>query len=168
MRKTALNMNWLLLSIFLSMLLFQFVAAEDNLISRLHANAPQPCVAKSTDDRSSGIAIFPQGKSDEELRGIMGGIASIFLSQGAPLMAPNNTVAVYTAVFYEENPINEIGIYAYKFADPIKPDMFTAKEELNGKIFVIDNQLLVLLWHEDYVKTARCFNAIKDSLTATQ
>ena len=83
-------------------------------------------------------------------------------------MSPNNTQVVYTAVFYEDKPMNEIGIYGYKFAGAISPDMFVAHKELNGQLFVIANRLLILLWHEKYEKTARCFEALKQALLAAQ
>ena len=92
----------------------------------------------------------------------------MFLSEGASRMSPNNTQVVYTAVFYEQQPINEIGTYGYKFAEAISPSMFVANEELNGQLFVIANRLLVLLWHENYEKTARCYEALKETLSATQ
>jgi len=56
---------------------------------------------------------------------------------------------VYTAVFYQDRPINEVGIYAYRFVQPMRSDDFKAKPEFNGRLFVIKNELLVLLWHED-------------------
>lgn len=95
----------------------------------------------------------------------MGGMASVFLSMGAIHMTPKNIDVVYTAVFFEDKPINEIGIYAYQFNKPVNINMFTAHRELNGKFFVIHEKLLVLLWHEDYKKTARCFSSIKKYLS---
>jgi hypothetical protein len=67
---------------------------------------------------------------------------------------------IYTAVFYENEPINEIGIYGYRFKEPINADLFKAKPELNGKLFIINQKLLILLWHEDIHKTEQCFEAI--------
>ena len=139
-----------------------------DLIAQLHASAPTPCIAKALDDKSSGIANFPGGKTDEELRGIMGGLAAMFLATGGSRMSSKNTQVVYTAVFYEGQPINEIGIYGYKFAEAISPSMFTAHEGLNGQLFVIAERLLILLWHENYKKTARCYEALKGRLAAAQ
>jgi len=147
---------------------FAVNANTDNLIADIHANPPAECTAKSVNDKSSGIAIFPNGKTDEELRGVMGGLASMFMSEGGSRMSPSNTQVVYTAVFYEQKPINEIGIYGYKFVEPISPDMFVAHKELNGDLFVVSSRLLVLLWHEKYERTARCYEALKQTLLAVQ
>jgi hypothetical protein len=59
-----------------------------DVVARIHANPPAPCVAKSIGDMSSGIAIFPNGKTDEQLRGIMGGLASLFLAEGSIRAGP--------------------------------------------------------------------------------
>ena len=98
----------------------------------------------------------------------MGGLAAVFLSKGAVLMAPINTKTVYAAVFYQEKPINEIGIYGYEFAIPIDSSMFKAHGELNGKVFVLDNRMLILLWHESLERTAECFQALGNILEAAQ
>ena len=142
------------------------LAQERELIAELHANPPSPCVAKPVGDMSSGIAIVPTGETREQVRGIMGRIASFVLGAGASYMTAENIQVVYTAVFYEAEPINEVGIYAYKFAETIDRDMFRSNPELNGKLFVIDQNLLVILWYED--RTARCFSAIDAFLTAMQ
>ena len=71
---------------------------------------------------------------------------------------------VYTAVFYEKEPINEVGIYGYRFKEPIDANLFKAKPELDGRLFVIDNRLLVLLWHEDIRKTGQCLSAMEKAL----
>jgi hypothetical protein len=139
-----------------------------DLVARIHANPPAPCVAKSIGDMSSGIAIFPNGKTDEQLRGIMGGLASLFLAEGAERMSPANTDVVYTAVFYQGRPIDEIGIYAYRFKERIGPQMFKAHKGMNGKILVLNDRLLVLLWHERLERTAHCFAALEQALLGTR
>jgi hypothetical protein len=110
------------------------------------------------------MAVFPDGKTDEQLRGVMGGIAAMFLSRGAGLMSPDNTEVVYTAVFYQGRPIDEIGIYAYQFKEPIAADMFEAHEGVNGKLLVLNSNLLVLLWHEKLERTEQCFVALENAL----
>jgi hypothetical protein len=138
------------------------------LIAAIYSEPPQPCIAKRVEDKSSGIAIFPSGKSDEQLRRIMGGFAAVFLEKGAELLAPQNTTAVYTAVFYEEQPINEIGIYGYHFAIPITAEMFSPRKGLNGRFIVVDSRLLILLWRENSEKTVACFRALENSLAKHQ
>ena len=147
---------------------FTVQADTDNLIAELHANPPPACTAKSIYDKSSGISIFPGGKTDHQLRGVMGGLASMFLAEGGSRMSANNIQVVYTAVFYEQQPKNEIGLYGYKLSEVISPSMFVAHEELNGQLFVIGNRLLVLLWHENYKKNARCYEALKKLLLTAQ
>lgn len=144
------------------------LASESVVVAELHSNPPSPCVAKDIEDMSSGIAIVPTGNTHDEVWGIMGAMASVFLSAGASLMTAKNIEVVYTAVFFENEPRNEIGIYAYKFKERIDKSMFSPRPELNGKFFVIDRNLLVLLWHEDYDKTARCFEAMDKLLTEKQ
>lgn len=134
--------------------------ATDQLISVLHAQPPDPCTAKSRDDMSSGIRIYPDGESDEQLRGVMGGLATVFLKKGAELVAPQNTTAVYTAVFYGGAPINEVGIYGYEFTIPIDATLFEAHEELNVKLHVIDGKLLLVLWSEKAEAAMACFRAL--------
>lgn len=141
------------------------LASEHALVAQLHSNPPPPCIAKGIEYRSSGIAISPSGNTREEVRGIMGGIASLVLRAGASYMTAKNIEVVYTAVFFVGESKNEIGIYAYKFREQIDPNMFRASPELNGKIFVIDRNLLVILWHETYDETARCFSAMDKLLT---
>lgn len=136
------------------------LAEETSLVADLYANPPPPCLAKGIEDRSSLIAIDPSGSTREELVGIMGSMASIFLDAGANHMTARNIETVYTAVFFEDEPVNEIGIYAYKFRDQIDQSMFSPREEPGGKFFVIDRNLLVLLWREQSVKTTRCFSAL--------
>lgn len=135
-------------------------AEGTSLVADLYANPPPPCVAKGVEDMSSLIAIDPAGSTREELVGIMGSIASIFLSAGANHMTAENIEAVYTAVFFEEEPINEVGIYAYKFRGQIDQAMFSPREELGGKFFVIGRNLLVLLWRERSARQTRCFSEL--------
>jgi hypothetical protein len=71
---------------------------------------------------------------------------------------------VYSAVFYENDPINEIGIYGYRFRTPIEADDFKAVPEFHGKLFVLNRELLILLWHKDIRRTERCFSAIEKIL----
>lgn len=141
-------------------------ASEDSIIEKLHLHPPEPCVSKSVNDKSSLIAINPAGETREEIRDHMGAIASIFLSSGSEYMSSKYVKIVYTAVFYENEPINETGIYGYQFKKPIDSNKFEANTDLNGKLFVIDNRLLVLLWHEDIKKTGLCFAAMDNALTS--
>lgn len=140
-------------------------ASERSLIAELHNQPPVPCISKAADDTSSLIAISPQGVTREEVRHHMAAFASIFLSSGANYMTSKYIDTVYTAVFYEEEPINEVGIYGYRFENPINSNMFKAKPELNGDLFVINNNLLVVLWHEDKSKTNQCFSTLKKILS---
>ncbi len=140
------------------------VASEPSIIEELHNQPPEPCVSKSIDDKSSLIAINPKGETREEIRDHMGAIASIFLSSGSNYMTSKYIDTIYTAVFYENEPSNELGIYGYRFDKPIDYNLFEAKPELDGRLFVIDNRLLVLLWHEDIRKTGQCFSAMEKAL----
>ena len=106
----------------------------------------------------------PDGESDEQLRGVMGGLAAMFLVKGADLMAARNTTAVYTAVFYTRDPANEIGLYGYEFATPIDATMFEAHGELNGELHVLGNRMLIVLWRERSETTVECFQAISNVL----
>ena len=69
-------------------------------------------------------------------------------------------------MFYEKEPINEVGIYAYRYIHPIRLDDFRAKPDLYGRLFVINNELLVILWHKGKSRTAGCFSAIEKALEA--
>jgi hypothetical protein len=140
------------------------LASEHSLIEELHNQPPKPCVGKSIDDKSSLIAISPKGKTREEIRNHMGAIASIFLSSGSKYMTSKYIEKIYTAVFYEKKPINEVGIYGYRFKESIDSDLFEANSELNGKLFVFNSKLLVILWHEDIRKTGQCFTAMEKAL----
>jgi hypothetical protein len=46
--------------------------------------------------------------------------------------------------------------------------MFKAHKEMNGKILVLNNRLLVLLWHERLERTAHCFAALEQALLRTR
>ncbi len=140
------------------------LASERTLFEGLHSQPPEPCISKSIDDKSSLIAINPKGEKREEIRDHMGAIASIFLSSGSNYMTSKYIDTIYTAVFYENEPINEVGIYGYRFEKPIDYNLFEAKPELDGRLFVINNRLLVLLWHEDIHKTEQCFSAMEKAL----
>lgn len=140
------------------------LASEHSLIAELHNQPPIPCVSKPSYDTSSGIAISPEGVTGQEIRDHMGVFTRIFLSSGANYMTSKYIDTVYTAVFYDKAPINEVGIYGYRFEKPINSNMFEAKPELNGRLFVINNRLLVLLWHEDIRKTGQCFSAMEKAL----
>ncbi len=140
------------------------LASEHSLIEKLHYQPPEPCISKSTDDKSSLIRISPKGKTREEIRDHMGAIASIFLSSGSNYMTSKYIETIYTAVFYEKDPINEVGIYGYRFMESIDSNLFEANSELNGRLFVFNNKLLVILWHEDIRKTGQCFAAMEKVL----
>ncbi len=140
------------------------LASERTLFEELHSQPPEPCVSKSIDDKSSLIVINPKGEAREEIRDHMGAIASIFLSSGSNYMTSKYIDTIYTAVFYEKEPINEVGIYGYRFKKPIDSNLFKAKPVLDGRLFVINNRLLVLLWHEDIRKTGQCFSAMEKAL----
>ncbi len=137
---------------------------EHSFVVELHNQPPTPCVSKSTDDTSSGISIAPKGTAREEVIDHMGWIASVFLNSSQNLMTSKNIDTVYIAVFYENKPINEIGVYGYRFKNKIKSEMFEANPELNGRLFVINNRLLILLWHEDIRKTGKCYSAMEKTL----
>ena len=141
------------------------LASERSIIAELHNKPPSPCASKATDDTSSLIAISPQGVTREEVRNHMAAFAFVLLSSGANYMTSKYIDTVFTAVFYEKEPINEIGIYGYRFKNPINSNMFRAKPELNGDLFVINNKLLLVLWHEDKNKTNQCFSALKNVLS---
>jgi hypothetical protein len=40
----------------------------------------------------------------------------------------------------------------------------SAKTELNGKFFVVDSSMLILLWHEDLCKTGYCYSTIESKI----
>ena len=140
-------------------------AADGSVITQLHANAPSPCIAKGPDE-SAGMKTNPAGDKRQQFIGIMGSMAGMFMHQGRERMSPNNIDIVYTAVFYETKPINEIGIYAYLFNYSLKPEMFEARPELTGDFFILDKKLLVLLWREKGDKTKQCYEALAKRLSA--
>ena len=140
------------------------LASEHSLIEELHNQPPEPCISKPTDDKSSLIRISPKGKTREEIRDHMGAFASVFLNVGSAYMTSKYIETVYTAIFYEKEPINEVGIYGYRFKESIDSKLFEAKPELNGKLFVFNNKLLVVLWHEDIRRTGQCFTAMEKVL----
>ncbi len=140
------------------------LASEHSLIEDLHNQPPKPCVSKSVEDKSSLITISPKGETREEIRDHMGAFASIFLSSGSNYMTSKYIETVYTAVFFEKKPINEVGIYGYRFKESIDSNLFETKSELNGKLFVFNNRLLVILWHEDIRKTGQCLTAMENAL----
>ncbi len=140
-------------------------ASEDSIIEKIHLQPPEPCISKSVDDISSLIAINPTGETREEIRDHIGAIVSTFLSSGSDYMSSKHIETIYIAVFYEKEPINEVGIYGYRFKKPIDSNLFEANSELNGKLFIFNNKLLMLLWHEDINKTGQCFAAMHDALT---
>lgn len=139
-------------------------ASEQSLIAELHKQPPASCISKAIEDTSSGIAIAPDGVTREDVIDHMGAFASFVLSTGANNMTSKHIDTVYTAVFYEKEPINEVGIYGYRFKEPINSEMFVAKPELNGRLLIINNRLLVLLWHEDIRKTGLCYSAMEKTL----
>jgi len=109
----------------------------------------------------------PEGITREDVIRVMVWMASKFVDAHRDLLSAQSVRdidTVYTAVFYQDRPINEVGIYAYRFVQPMRSDDFKAKPEFNGRLFVIKNELLVLLWHEDLSRTAGCFSAIENAL----
>jgi hypothetical protein len=139
-------------------------ASDDTLIADIHKTPPSPCISKSIDDTSSGMRTYPDGITREDVRNTMAWIASKLVISGKQYLDSKHIDTVYTAVFYENKPVNEIGIYGYRFASPVEPDDFKAIPELNGRLFVINGKLLIFLWHEELSKTERCFSAIEKIL----
>ena len=137
---------------------FAFDAA---LIANIHKTPPSPCISKTIDDTSSGMRMHPDGITREEVRNIMAWMASKFVATGKQYLNSKHIDTVYTSVFYENEPINEIGIYGYRFISPIEPNDFKAIPEFNGRLFVLHGELLIFLWHEELSRTARCFSAIE-------
>jgi len=143
------------------------LAADQPMITTLHKRPPSPCVSKAPDDTSSGMKGHPEGITREDVIRVMVWMASKFVDAHRDLLSAQSVRdidTVYTAVFYQDRPINEVGIYAYRFVQPIRSDDFKAKPEFNGRLFVIKNELLILLWHEDLSRTAGCFSAIENAL----
>jgi hypothetical protein len=136
------------------------VAASELRIAELYGDPPSPCIAKPREDRSSLVPLVPEGDEREEVIGIMGGLVAMFLRKGSERIQPANIAAVYTAVFYQDEPRNEIGVYAYRFRESIESAQFEVQPGLNGRILVIGGELLVLLWHEEMRRTGECFAAM--------
>jgi hypothetical protein len=139
-------------------------ALDEALIANIHKTPPSPCISKAINDTSSGMRIYPDGIKREDVRNTMAWVASKFVTSGKQYLDSKHIDTVYTAVFYENEPINEIGIYGYRFISPIEPNDFKAIPEFNGRLFVIHGELLIFLWHEELSKTAKCFSAIEKIL----
>ena len=146
------------------LLLSPVYATENNLIAEIHSHPPHACVSKSIHDSSSGMRIMPNGNTREQVRGVVGWMASVFLKSGKQFMTPKYIDVIYTAVFYQDKSINEVGIYGYRFNITIDESMFKAIDDFHGRIMVINDDLLLLLWHEDIRKTEKCYSALEDRL----
>jgi hypothetical protein len=144
-------------------------AADTNIVAALHKSPPAPCVSKAPDDRSPGYITHPEGITRADVIQVQTWIAATVVEAERDLLSlqtARNIDRAYTAVFYEKEPINEVGIYAYRYIHPIQLDDFRAKPDLNGRLFVINNELLVILWHKGKSRTAGCFSAIEKALEA--
>jgi hypothetical protein len=142
-------------------------AADRNIVALLHRSPPAPCVSKAPDDRSPGHITHPDGINRQDLIQVQTWIAATVVEANRDLLSlqtARNIDTAYTAVFYEKEPINEVGIYAYRFIHPIWPDDFRAKPDLNGRLFIFNNELLVILWHKGKSRTAGCFSAMEKAL----
>jgi len=142
-------------------------AVDQNIVATLHKSPPAPCVSKAPEDRSPGYITHPEGITRQDVIQVQTWIASNVIDADRDLLSlqtARNIDTAYTAVFYEKEPINEVGIYAYRFIRPIRLDDFKAKPEFNGRLFVINSELLVILWHKDKSKTAGCFSAMEKAL----
>jgi hypothetical protein len=142
-------------------------AADQNIVAALHKSPPAPCVSKAPDDRSPGYITHPEGITRQDVIQVQTWIAANVVEANRDLLSlqtVRNIDTAYTAVFYEKEPINEVGIYAYRYVHPIRLDDFRAKPDLNGRLFVINNELLVILWHKGKSRTAGCFSAIEKAL----
>ena len=139
-------------------------ASEENLIAEIHSHPPFPCVSKSIDDKSSGVRIIPNGSSREQVRGVMGWMGSVALQTGKQYMTAKYIDEIYTAVFYQDKSINEVGIYGYKFNITIDETMFKEIDNFHGRFMVLNDNLLILLWHEDLRKTEECYSALEAKL----
>ena len=154
----------MLVMTFAALWLLPGYASGNDLIAGIHDNPPSPCVSKPAHKMASGVRNFPHGKTDEQIRGVMGWMGSHFLGAGAQYMTSKFIDVVYTSMYYQDKPINEVGIYGYRFNMVIDENMFAANEELRnrGRILVIGNHLLLLLWHEK--RTGKCYAAIEARL----
>jgi hypothetical protein len=136
-------------------------ANGNDLIAGIHNNPPSPCVSKPAGKMASGVRNFPHGQTREQVRGVMGWMGSHFLASGAEYMTSKFIDVVYTSMYFQDKPINEVGIYGYEFNIFIDENMFQANEELQnrGRIMVIGNHLLLLLWHEK--RAQECYAAME-------
>jgi len=142
-------------------------AAGQNIVAALHKSPPAPCVSKAPDDRSPGYITHPEGITRQDVIQVQAWLASNIVDSDRDLLSlktAQNIDTAYTAVFYEKEPINEVGIYAYRFINRIQTEDFRPKPGLHGRLFVINDELLVILWHKDKSKTAGCFSAIEKAL----
>jgi len=142
-------------------------AADMNIVAALHKSPPAPCVSKVPEDRSPGHITHPEGVTRQDIIQVQTWIASTVVDADRDLLSlqtVRNIDTAYTAVFYEKEPINEVGIYAYRYIHPIRLGDFRAKPDFNGRLFMIDNELLVILWRKDKGRTAGCFSAIEKVL----
>ena len=142
-------------------------AADHNIVAALHKSPPAPCISKAPDDRSPGHITHPEGITREDVIRVQTWMASLMVDANRDLLSlqtARNIDTAYTAVFYEKEPINEVGIYAYRYIHPIRMDDFRPKPGINGSLFVINGELLVILWHKDKIRTAGCFSAIEKDL----
>jgi hypothetical protein len=157
----------ILLAVFVQVLPSAACAADQNIVPALHKSPPAPCVSKAPEDRSPGHITHPEGITSQDLIQVQTWIASTVVEADRDLLSlqtARNIDMAYTAVFYEKEPINEVGIYAYRYIHPIRPDDFRPKPDLNGRLFVINSELLVILWHKDRSRTAGCFSAMEKAL----
>ena len=140
------------------------LASAQGIVVELHKTPPSPCISKAPDDKTQGMKTFPDGITREDVCRIMVWMVSKFVTSDKEYLTPKDIDiidTVYSAVFYESDPINEIGIYGYRFRTPIQADEFRTFPEFHGKVFVLNRELLILLWHEDTRRTERCFSAIE-------
>ena len=70
------------------------------------------------------MRIMPDGNTREQVRGVVGWMGAVVLQSGKQYMTSKNIDVIYTAVFYQDKPINEVGIYGYKFNITIDKSMF--------------------------------------------
>jgi hypothetical protein len=159
-KSTLIAISLLILQVALSV----SFASDEALVAKIYKSPPPPCISKSIDDTSSGMRMHPYGITREEVRSIMAWMASKFVTSGRQYLTSKHIDTVYTAVFYENEPMNEIGIYGYRFISPMQPSDFKAGPEFHGRLFVLNGELLILLWHEESSRTAGCFSAIEKIL----
>jgi len=142
-------------------------AADREIVAALHKSPPVPCISKAPDDHSPGFITHPEGVTRQDFIQVQTWMAALTIDANRDLLSlqtAKNIDKAYTAVFYEKEPINEVGIYAYRFINRIQSDDFRPKPGFNGRLFVINSELLVILWHKDKSKTAGCFSAIEKAL----